>query len=357
LERPETGASELQFLASAVRRPAYFDGLLKALQVLNVDYDIVDLSKASTGILDKYGQVWAFSTDEMDAGDQQTLVDYTRAGGHLIIFPYLPDRGMSQQSCTILREALSVEPSGREIIDSPLIDIFDLKDIKCANPQIIYSEESLAGAEVIARTINGTACGFTKSLGRGSLTHLGTWIGYDTEGHKPVYEALLKRSGAKLRQASVSNDNIAVRERFTDTGSAILFIGNYYNEEQTGKVFYTHPESGETISIPYAQERMAWPALYGVLTPVCMEVSDGIKILHSTSDILGFAEKGGQLEIILYGDRDLAGEIVFEGANINRIKAAILGGEALKMKSDTKRIAFIYSHKHREEFTLEIGIK
>ena len=27
---------------------------------------------------------------------------------------------------------------------------------------------------------------------------------------------------------------------------------------------------------------MLWPALYGVLTPVCMEVSDGLKILHST---------------------------------------------------------------------------
>ena len=87
LERPVTGACGLQFTPSAIRRPAYFDGLLKVLQVLNIDYDMVDLSKASADTLSKYKQVWAFSTDEMNAADQQTIVDYTRAGGNVVHFP------------------------------------------------------------------------------------------------------------------------------------------------------------------------------------------------------------------------------------------------------------------------------
>jgi hypothetical protein len=149
------------------------------------------------------------------------------------MFPCLPDREMSQTPCTLIRDSLSVKPSGTEIIDSPLIDIFGLRDIKCANPQIIYDEAALAGAEVIARTIRGSACGFTKTLGRGSLTHLGTWIGFDTEGHKAVYEAILNNSGAKLRQASASSDYIAVRERFTGDRTAILFIGNYNSEAKS----------------------------------------------------------------------------------------------------------------------------
>ena len=356
LERPETGASELLYNPSAIRRPAYFDGLLKVLQVLNIDYDMVDLCQATTETLGKYKQVWAFSTDEMNAGDQQTLVDYTKAGGMLVMFPYLPDREMSQKPCTIIRDAILVKPSGTEIIDSPLIDMYDLKDIKCANPQIIYDEPSLAGAEVIARTIRGSACGFTKTLGSGSIIHLGTWIGFDTQGHKAVYEAILTKSGSKLRQASASNDNIAVRERFTGDHAAVLFIGNYYNEEQDAKVTYTHPESGEAINVPYAQDGMIWPALYGVLTPVCMEVSDGIKILHSTSDILGVAGNNGQLEITLHGDRDLAGEIVFEGTKVDKIKSATIYGHPVKMVRDDKRITFIYSHKHKEETTLSIKI-
>ncbi|HSO78488.1 MAG TPA: beta-galactosidase, partial [Bacteroidales bacterium] len=227
LERPVDSACELAFTPSAIRRPAYFDGLLKALQILNVDYDMIDLTIASADILRGYRQVWAFCTDEMNAGDQQKLVDYASEGGDIVIFPYLPDREMSQKRCTVIREALSAEPSGREIIDSPLIDIFDLKDIKCANPQITYSDETLTGAEIIARTISGAACGFIKPLGRGSVIHLGTWIGFDTEGHKPVYEIILKKSGARLRHTSSTNDNIIVRERFTGEGSAMLFIGNY----------------------------------------------------------------------------------------------------------------------------------
>ena len=356
LERPGERKCELQFPSSAIRRPAYFDGLLKVLQVLNIDFDIIDLSKASGDSLSKYRQVWTFSTDEMNARDQQTIVDYTKAGGNCVLFPYLPDREMSQRPCTIIRDALSVFPSGIETIDSPLIDIYDLKDIKCANPQITYSEESLDGAEVIARTIKGTACGFEKALGSGSLIHLGTWIGFETEAHKLVYEAILKKSGAKLRQALTDNDNIAVRERFTGNNSAILFVGNYYNEEQTGKVTYTHPGSGESVKIPYLQNEILWPALYGVLTPVCLEISDGLKILHSTSDILGIDKKSSQIEITLYGNRDLAGETVFEGENVKRIQSATLDGETVKMVRDNKRIAFIYSHKHKNQIILNIKI-
>ena len=356
LERPETGASGLQYNPSAIRRPAYFDGLLKALQVLNIDYDLVDLCQAIAETLGKYKQVWAFSTDEMNAKDQQTLVDYTKAGGQLIIFPCLPDREMTQKPCAIIREAISVEPSGTETIDSPLIDIYNLKDIKCANPQIIYDGQSLAGAEIIARTIRGSACGFAKTLGRGSVIHLGTWIGFDTESHKAVYEAILRKSGSTLRQASSSNGNIAVRERFSAHQTAVLFIGNYYNEEQEGKITYTHPESGEAINIPYSQDGLLLPALYGILTPVCMEVAEGIKILHSTSDILGVARNNGQLEITLYGDRDLAGEIIFEGPKVDRIQSATMCGGPARMVRDGKRAAFTYNPKHKEEIILNIEI-
>ncbi len=352
LERPVGKECELLFQPSAIRRPAYFDGLLKVLQVLNVDYDMVDLVKASAGTLRRYKQVWAFCTDEMNACDQQTIVDYINGGGNGIVFPYLPDRELSQKRCTIMRDALSVSPSGVENTDSPLIDIYNLKDIKCANPQSIFSEDSLAGAAVIARTVIGSACGFTKALGMGSLTHLGTWIGFDTEGHKPVYEAILQKSDARIRTASAGSEFITVREQFTGDNSALLFIGNYYNEEQTCKVEYTHPESGESITIPYSNKEMLWPALYGILTPVCLEVPGGIKILHSTSDILDVAKNNDQLEITLYGDRDLAGELVFEGDNAQKIKSATIDGNAVTMIRDNNRIIFSYSHEHRKEMVL-----
>ncbi|MBW6492854.1 MAG: beta-galactosidase, partial [Lentimicrobium sp.] len=356
-ERPETGASGLQFNYATIRRTAWFDGLLKALQVLNIDYDMADLSQSTADSLKHYKQVWAFTTDEMNAQDQQVIVDYTNSGGNLVIFPNLPDREMSQKCCTIIRDALVIQPSGKEIIDSPLIDIYDLKDIKCANPQMVYGEESLKDAKVIARTIRESVCGFEKKLGKGAVIHIGTWFGFDTEGHKPVYEIILKKSGAKLRQASASNENISVRERFTDDNSAILFIGNYYNEEQPGKITYTHPDNGEEIVIPYSKDEFIWPALYSVLTPVCLEISEGLSILHSTSDILDIAENDKGIQITIYGDRDLEGEIVLEGPATQKINSANIDGEPVQIFRDKKYTSMNYIHKHRCEMILNVKIR
>ncbi len=357
LERPADGSCGLQFVPSAIRRPAYFDGLLKVLQLLNIDYDMADLSRSSAEQLGRYRQVWAFCTDEMNAADQQTIVDYASAGGNIVIFPYLPDREMSQRKCTVIRDALAVTPSGTEIIDSPLIDILGMTDIKCSNPQVIYSGKQLRDSEIIARTIKGSACGFSRKLGGGTVLHLGTWMGFDTEGHKSVYEAILGRSGARLRYSDAANENITVKERFTDTKKAILFAGNYYNEEHRGKVTYTHPETGESVSFPAYIEEMLWPPLCGVLTPVCMDVADGLKILHCTSDLLGISATKSQVSLTLYGDRDLPGEVVFEGVAAERLEYATIAGRSVEMVRDGGRIAFIYSHLHGKEFTVDIKLK
>jgi len=355
LERPETGASELSFNYAAIRRPAFYDGLLKVLQVLNIDYDMADLCQASAESLSKYKQAWLFSTDEMNSADQALIVEYAKNGGHVVIFPNLPDREMSQKPCTLIRDAISVYPSGNETIDSPLVDILGFNDIKCANPQMVYNESSLQGAEIVARTIQGTACGFEKGLGKGKVLHLGTWLGFDTEGHKPVYEAVLQRSGARLRQAWSDNENIVVRERFTSDGSAMLFIANYYNEEQTGKVIYTHPETGETISIPYSQELLTWPGLYGALSPVCLKIEEGIQILHCTSDILEIKLYDDEIILKLNGDRDLAGEIVFEGEKAGKIKSVSLNGQELKMRIKDHRVILNYFHQHKSEQLLNFN--
>jgi len=352
LERPESGASELTFVPAAIRRPAYFDGLLKVLQVLNIDYDMADLTKISHTDLQKYKQVWAFCADEMDAREQQILVDYTSAGGNTMIFPNLPDRDLSQQPCTIIRKALKIEPSGKESIDSPLIDIMGLKDIKCANPQIIYAEDSLTDEQIIARTLSGKACGFSKPLGSGEIIHLGTWLGFDTEGHKPVYMTLLEKMGGNLRMASADTDNITVRQRFTENGSAVLFAGNYFNEEQEVCIKYTHPITGETLSLPYSGESINFPPLYAFLSPVCLKVADELTILHCTTDLLAIDKTDNTLKITLYGDRDLKGELVLEG----KIKSAELNGTLLEPLLRENRIILSYNHKHKKEMFLSIKL-
>ncbi|MRR22913.1 hypothetical protein EG830_08030 [bacterium] len=356
LERPAGRDSGLTLVPSAIRRPAFFDGLLKALQLLNVEYDMADLNSATSESLSGYRQVWVFATDEMDARAQEAVAGYMSGGGHAVIFPYLPDRETSQQPCSILRDAVGVVPSGIEIIDSPLIDLLDQQDIKCSNPLVVFSDESLQEAEIIARTINGTPCGFEKSTGKGKVTFIGTWAGFDTEGHRNYYETLLQRAGARLRNTSSENGFLIARERFTSDGRALLFAANYYNEEHTGRVVYTHPVTGENVTIPMASSEITWPPLMAILTPVCMELMEGIRLLHSTSDILGVSLKGNELNINLSGDRDMPGEIILEGTGTPKVSSAELDNLPLRICRKGERVALTYRHEHGPVSLLKIVI-
>ncbi len=354
IERPAGEASGLTYVPSAVRRPAYFDGLLKALQVLNVDYDMADLNSASPESLAQYRQVWVFATDEMDAPAQMTVAGYITGGGNAVIYPYLPDRETSQQPCTILRDIIGVTPSGTEVVESPLIDLFDLRDIKCSNPQVVFSPESLSGAQVIARTIIGTPCGFEKWVGKGKVTFIGTWTGFDTEAHRLFYERLLKRSAARLRNALSDNGFIIVRQRFTDDGRGLLFAANYYNEEMKGSVIYKHPVTGKSVSLPYNGGVIMWPPLRAMLSPLCLQLTVGLILLHSTSDLLGLNKEGGEIFLTLSGDRDLAGETVIEGPEASRISNAEINGVPAEITVIQERRVITYCHGHGEEMILKI---
>lgn len=353
LERPETGASVLNFVPAAIRRTAWFDGLLKALQILNVDYDLADLTRTEAAGLSNYKLVWAFATDEMEARDQQVLVDYATEGGQLVIFPTLPDRDMHQQSCTVLRDALGVSPSGSESIDSPLIDMLNLKDIKCANPQLVYSPEDIAEDQVIARTLSGAICGWQKSLGNGRVVHLGTWLGYDTEGHLPAYKALLDLSDAQQQFASATHF-LTVRERFSADRGGLLFVANYYNEEMTGKIVYTHPASGQSVELPYGGGEMLWPPLFAVLSPLNLEIAPGIRLLHTTSDVLKIKKEDTSIVLTLAGDRDLMGELVLEGEALDSIVKAMINDQTQFITQYDGRLLMRYQHVHKDVFNLKI---
>ena len=354
LERPAGKDAGLTYVPSAVRRPAYFDGLLKALQVLNIDYDMADPGNSTPESLARYRQVWVFATDEMDAAAQSAVAGYITAGGNAVIYPYLPDRETSQKPCTLLRDTIGVTPSGTEVIDSPLIDLFDLNDIKCSNPQVVFAPESLADAEVIARTIRGTPCGFEKSVGKGRVTFIGTWAGFDTEAHRLFYGKLLERSGARLRNANSDNGFIIARERFTGDGRGLLFAANYYNEELRGAVTYTHPATGESVSLPLGGGEISWPPLRAILTPLCMQLADGVTMLHTTSDLLAVSREDGVIILTLSGDRDLPGETVLEGPGTVRLSVEENSGREVGISLIRGRKVITYSHVHGEETKLRI---
>ena len=50
---------------------------------------------------------------------------------------------MNGTACTIIRDSIGVKPIGTDAFDSALIDVLGSKDIKCANPQMVFDEKDL----------------------------------------------------------------------------------------------------------------------------------------------------------------------------------------------------------------------
>jgi len=355
LERPDEGASMLKFIPSRIRRPAYFDGLLKALQVMNVDYDMVDLTTTSEKHLLNYKQVWLFSTDEMNASDQQTIVNFVNSGGNLVIYPYLPDREMNQKPCTIIRNAFNISTSLHETIDSPLIKLYHLSDIKCSNPLITYPLDNIDGATPIAYTLNGTICGFEKKVGNGKVIHLGTWLGFDTESHKLAYKTILNQSVARTSSATSTNDFITVRQKFNDNSESLLFVGNYYNENQKGKISYKHPKTDEMVDFPFIYGEVEIPPLYAFISPIAKEIGNNLTILHTTSDITGIQSTKNAIQISIVGDPNLLGEMVLEGKNIDKVQSAQIAEKPIMLIWHNNRIVLNYNHS-KEEISLMVNL-
>lgn len=355
LERP-VGASDIVFNFSAIRRGAYFDGLLKALQVLDVDYDMLDLNKPATN-WDKYKQIWVFSTDEMNGAEQQKIVGYIQNGGNVVLYPTMPVREMNGTPCTIIRDAVGVKPIGTDAFDSALIDVLGSKDIKCANPQMVYSADDLKDAEIIAQNIRGKIVGFSKKIQKGTFAHIGTWWGFDTETHKDVYIKLLQLSDAKSHNAESDNYFVNVRERFTPQGEAMLFVGNYYNEEQAVSITYTHPSTSEIVKMPLSAETMEMPNLYAVLSPIGLKINENIQLLHTTSDVLNIENSGNEISIQLYGHRDLMGELVLEGKGIENVSSVYSNEVSTAFKMIDDKVVVTYTHLHKKDFSLKIVIK
>ena len=73
------------------------------------------------------------------------------------------------------------------------------------------------------------------------------------------------------------------------------------------------------------------------------------------SDILSVKEHNGMIELLLFGDRDLAGEIVLEGDGVSRIRPAATGMEKPESTLHGEQLVIHYDHPHRKEFILKLS--
>lgn len=212
-----------------VREEIFFNGLLRALQTLNYNYDAINLQSYNLDDLLSYKQLWVVSTEFMDKTTQEVLSEFVLRGGNLVIYPSIPLYDLYLNDCTIIKNKLKldfkVEPSDNLIEFMNIEDVFTVFDKK-----LVFNEPENNG---IAYTDNGKACAVSKKIGKGKITALGFTFGYTSDEHLEVYEKILKTNRInKVAETTDKDLQIAVRygEKFK-----YIFILNYHNEEKKFK--------------------------------------------------------------------------------------------------------------------------
>ena len=212
-----------------IREEIYFNGLLRALQTLNFNYDVSDLENTSVENLLKYKQLWVVTTELMDGKTQKLLVDYVKEGGHLILYPVIPILDLYLNPCSVLRDEFKILFSKSSSPNK--VDSFGIEDIFTVFREKQIFQVNDSKTETISTTKTGEVCGIRKNLGNGAAIILGFTFGYTTDEHLHLIEKLVSQNKIK-KQAKVSDSDIQFVIRIGKKNS-YMFLLNYHNQKKT----------------------------------------------------------------------------------------------------------------------------
>jgi beta-galactosidase len=146
----------------------------------------------------------------LDADVQQTLADYVRAGGRLLLAGALPDRDATGEPCTRLADALGlwvsgevtdrVVEDGREQLWFPTVRATDAlapgrPDVRVSAAQTFATQGETDAVVLVREVTGGEPCALEVAAGEGRAVVLGC----DYPADLPLYAALLDRLGVRPR--------------------------------------------------------------------------------------------------------------------------------------------------------------
>lgn len=228
-----------------IREEILFNGLLRAFQTLNYNYEIYDLEKRNLKDVMNYKQLWVVTTEFMDKDTQKFLADYVLQGGKLIIYPTIPEFDLYLNECKILKNELDLEFSFS--LSDNLISFLDIIDVYTfSKRKMIFSKNE---GDPLAYTKNNEICGISKKIGKGEVKILGFLFGYNTDEHLSVIDKIVKMDGIK-REITPKDKDLQITIRY-GIKNKFIFILNYHNELKSfrykGKNYTIEPYSYKVI--------------------------------------------------------------------------------------------------------------
>lgn len=290
--------------------------LLTLMSLSGINYQMANLETVSLAELSQIVQLWVPGLDFMARSVQEMLVCYVEAGGHLVMFPHVPELDEHMQPCEVLRSLFSARPidprpgtrKGRltplsfvKLGDIPEMLVYDYPD----------TFELPSDAQPVAfdnRT--GRPCAYTLQFGQGTATLLGFKPHYAWDAHlhnKRFVNQIVDMANVQ-RHATADNWELIVTERAGE-GYAYIFVVNPVDLSNSARISYTDPVDGKQRQLPELLDRIVLPRQGGLILPIrCPIPGTQVEVMHSTSQLQGWGSETDRVRLTLYGPLGTQGE-------------------------------------------------
>lgn len=227
---------------------------------------------------------------------QEKLANYIKAGGNVLFYGELPVFDMEGNPCTILADALGVQP-----LDYYKADKFYYLSVyadgwAAPRPEIRveYAQTyKLKKGQAIMRVVgNDEVCGFDVEVGEGRAIFLGSNYSCDI----PLFKAILERLGAKPK---LYQDNpyygIFMTSSANKDGERFIHLLNLDGFAKEFNIFDNDVPLFEGRKITLQPKE-------GVMLPINIQYGD-VKIVYSTAEIMGVSKD--KIDLRLTQQRDV----------------------------------------------------
>jgi beta-galactosidase len=296
----DPAAVDLHYDPKTMRNTYFFDGFLRMMVLQNREFEFIDpkLTKVDPQI---HRRLWVLALEYMDRETQAQLVNYVKEGGHLFIWPGLPDRDLNFNPCTLMKESFGLtEGTPRKMIpEEAKIALFELKDISVLSPiRVFEPERTIPGkTEKFAYTTDGACCGLTRRIGRGQVTLLGTCFGYNIAEHLTALEKLAALA-PESSLVKLTNPELQYHLRL-GKDYAFLFILNYTPVHQQTQVNLESLAANMGIKLPTVKT-VSLPPVRGLIIPVHYPLGlHDASLLWTTGEVLKIDRQTERVEILV----------------------------------------------------------
>ncbi len=266
--------------------------LTALLTLSGVSWGALDLERGDADAWRRARQIWLPGLDFMAASIQRRLIDWVRAGGHLVVMPAIPTLDERMERCDALASAIYGDVAVPEFapFEAEPVAWSQVRTASGGSIAVAGRTTNLgppADATPVAWAEDGSVVGFRRPIGAGSATVLGFRFQYHPVGGRDQFSfAANLVETAVGRRAAVADTAPVVALELAGPDGGILCVVNPVELRVSARVTYTVPGTDERAQLPRVLPGIEFMARGARMLPIGIDLGNGLRLAYASAELL-----------------------------------------------------------------------